>query len=98
VSGESTGRALGHERDAVLALQLGDRFGCEPNWHFDGKRGAVVGEHEALERLVPKAVVPHRRDDEPGHAGREVLLPDDDEPGGFDFGERRLRGALAVAE
>jgi hypothetical protein len=58
VAGQAAGRALGHEGDAVFALKLGDRFWREPNRHLDGERGAVVGEHEALKRLVPKAVIP----------------------------------------
>jgi ParB family transcriptional regulator, chromosome partitioning protein len=81
----------------MLALQFAYCLGREPNRHLDGNRGAVVGEHEALEGLVPQAVVPYRRDNQPGHAGCEVLLLGDDEARGLDLGERRLRRALAPA-
>ena len=47
---------------------------------------------------MPQPVVPDRRDDEPGHAGRKVLLLDHNQPRGLDLRERRLRRALAVAE
>ncbi len=98
VPGEAPRRAFGQEHNPVLALKLGDGIPREPNRHFDSERRCVVGEHEALERLVPQAVVADRRNDEPGHASREVLFLDHDQPRGFDLRERRLRCALAVAE
>jgi hypothetical protein len=38
VAGEVARRAFGHERDAVLALQLGDGISREPNRHLDRER------------------------------------------------------------
>ena len=93
------GRRIGAaQQNAVLALQLQDLGGREPDRHLDGERRRVVRQHEALERLVPQPVVPYRRDDERGHAGREVLLLDDDQARGVDEVGGLLRSALAANE
>jgi len=47
---------------------------------------------------VPEAIVANGRDDERGHAGREVLFLDDDKARGVDKVGGLLRGALAPPE
>ena len=65
------GRRIGAaQQNAVLALQLQDLGGREPDRHLDGERRRVVRQHEALERLVPQPIVADGRNDKRGHAGR----------------------------
>ena len=79
VAGEDARLVPSGSRRMPCSISSASISAAEPDRNFDGDRDAVVGEHEALQRLVPQAVVPHRRDDERGRAGREVLFLDDDE-------------------
>ena len=64
----------GKRRKIVFSVKRVDVAGRQPNRYFNGDGHGIVGEHEALERLVPHAIVSNRGDDEPGSAGREVLF------------------------
>ena len=81
------------ELDTVLVLEGGDIGLREPDRDLDRDGHAVVGEHEALQRLVPQFVVADGRDDERGRVGGGVLFAVHDDARGVGECWARLRGA-----
>jgi len=87
----------------MLPLKGGDIIFGEPDRDLDRNRDAVVGEHEALQRLVTKLVVPDGRNDERGRFCRCILLSVDDDARdagecGLRLGSARLRIIVAAEE
>ena len=67
------------EFDAVFSLEPCDVLFGEPNRDLDRNRHAIVGEHEALERLMTQLIVADRRNYQRGRSGRRVLFAIDDD-------------------
>ncbi len=99
VSGDvRTGRGIrAPQQNTVLAFELQDLGRRQPDRNFDRECRRIVRQHEALERLVPEAIIANGRDNERGNAGRKILLLDDNEARSVDK-ISRLRRPLAVAE
>ena len=49
-------RTLGDKPDAVVAFKRGDVGTRQPGRHLNRHRHGIIGEHEALQRLVPPSV------------------------------------------
>ena len=77
------GLAGAADDNAMLGFERLNVICGEPNRNFNRNRHAIVGEHEALKLRMALVVGADRGNDECGRFGCDVLLLNDDEPGGI---------------